>query len=201
MPCTARACGEKLPEAEHGLRSSSAELNTTSTTNSGEPAITIRRATPDDAPSLVAIIQGIAAERVYSAIDVPWTVEQQQKYLAALSPREAVHVAVTGCGEIVGFQTLDLWALMLTSMAHVGQLGTFLAPEWRRRGVGKTIFRRTEDFARNAQYSKIVIQVRAINEPARAFYQQLGFVQCGRLAKQVRIGGVEDDEILMELFL
>jgi ribosomal protein S18 acetylase RimI-like enzyme len=172
-----------------------------STAHSVETAITIRRATPDDAPSLVAILQGIAAERVYSAIDVPWTIEQQQRYLAVLSPREAIHVAVTGCGEIVGFQTLDLWAPTLTSMAHVGQLGTFLAPEWRRRGVGKELFRASEDLARNAQYSKMVIQVRAMNEPAKAFYQRLGFVECGRLAKQVRIDGAEDHEILMELFL
>jgi L-amino acid N-acyltransferase YncA len=115
-------------------------LSIVSTDHSLEPAITIRRATPDDALSLVAILRGIAAERVYSAIDVPWTVEQQQKYLAALSPREAIHVAVAASGEVVGFQTLDLWAPTLTSMAHVGQLGTFLAPEWRRRGVGKALF-------------------------------------------------------------
>jgi RimJ/RimL family protein N-acetyltransferase len=172
-----------------------------STAHSVEPAITIRRATPGEAPSLVAILQGIAAERVYSAIDVPWTVAEHQKYLAALSPREAVHVAVAASGEVVGFQTLDLWAPTLTSMAHVGQLGTFLTPEWRRRGVGKALFRTTEEFARKFQYSKIVIQVRAMNEPARAFYHHLGFVLCGRLAKQVRIDGAEDDEILMELFL
>jgi RimJ/RimL family protein N-acetyltransferase len=47
----------------------------------------------------------------------------------------------------------------------------------------------------------MIVQVRAMNERARAFYQQVGFVECGRLAKQVRIAGVEDDEILMELFL
>lgn len=86
-------------------------------------------------------------------------------------------------------------------MAHVGQLGTFLAPEWRRRGIGKALFRSTEDFARTAAYSKMIVQVRAMNKPAKEFYCQLGFVQCGRLTKQVRIDGVEDDEILMERFL
>ena len=65
-----------------------------------------------------------------SAIDVPWTVEQQQKYLVALSPREAVHVAVVASGEVVGFQALDLWAATLNSMAHGGQLG----PSWHQNG-------------------------------------------------------------------
>ena len=40
-----------------------------------------------------------------------------------------------------------------------------------------------------------------MNRPARPFYQQLGFVQCGLLAKQVRIDDVEDDEILNGAFV
>ena len=36
---------------------------------------------------------------------------------------------------------------------------------------------------------------------AQAFYKRLGFVECGRLRAQVMIDGVEDDEIVMELFL
>jgi ribosomal protein S18 acetylase RimI-like enzyme len=50
-------------------------------------------------------------------------------------------------------------------------------------------------------YRKILIQVRASNIPAQMFYRQLGFVQCGRLARQVLIDEQEDDEILMEFFL
>jgi hypothetical protein len=34
-----------------------------------------------------------------------------------------------------------------------------------------------------------------------SFYRRLGFTECGRLARQVRIDGQEDDELLMELFL
>ena len=86
-------------------------------------------------------------------------------------------------------------------MLHVAQVGTFLVPEWRRRGVGRVLFGTTETFARSVGYSKMIVQVRASNIPAKAFYQRLGFRACGRLARQVRIDGVEDDEILMELFL
>jgi ribosomal protein S18 acetylase RimI-like enzyme len=164
-------------------------------------AICIRRATPADAPAIVGVLQTIAAERVHSAIDVPWSVEEERRYLNSLSAREAIHVAVTELGEIVGLQSLDLWTPTLTSVAHVAQLGTFLLLEWRRRGVGKALFCVTEKFARDAGYSKIVIQVRASNEPAQKFYRRLGFRACGRLKRQVRIDGLEDDEILMEFFL
>ena len=165
------------------------------------PSIAIRKASEADAAALVAIMEGIAAEKIHSAIDVPWTVEQQRAYLASLSDRESVHVAETPSGEIVGFQTLDRWAPSITSMQHVAQLGTFLIPEWRRRGLGRLLFKSTEAFTRSAGYSKMVIQVRASNDSAKTFYRRLGFRACGRLARQVRIEGMEDDEILMEYFL
>ena len=52
-----------------------------------------------------------------------------------------------------------------------GQLGTFVLPEWRHRGV------------------------------AQQFYRRLGCEPCGRLARLVVIDGIEDDEIIMELFV
>ena len=165
-----------------------------------DAGIRIRRATGNDSAQIVAIRQKIAAERVHSAIDVPWTVEEERKYINSLSPREAVYVATTEAGEIVGFQSLDLWEPTITSMKHVAQIGTFLLSEWRRRGVGKALFKTTQEFARNADYVKAVIQVRASNQAAQRFYRQLGFRACGRLKRQVRIDGEEDDEILMELF-
>jgi ribosomal protein S18 acetylase RimI-like enzyme len=164
-------------------------------------AFTVRRGTAADADGIATIWQIIAAERTYSAIDEPWTIEQQRSYLRSLSPREAIHVAVSGSVHIVGFQTLDLWAPSINSMRHVAQLGTFLLPEWRRRGVGSALFRVTRAFAQEAGYSKMVIQVRASNTSAQAFYRGLGFEACGRLTRQVRIDGQEDDEILMELFI
>lgn len=143
----------------------------------------------------------VAQQRVHSAIDRPFTIEQERRYLQSLSPREAIFVAVSGSGRIVGFQSLDLWAASIDSMRHVGQLGTFLLTDWRRRGIGLALFLTTQSFARSAGYMKFVIQVRASNLAAQVFYRRLGFRECGRLTRQVRIDGQEDDEILMELFL
>lgn len=86
-------------------------------------------------------------------------------------------------------------------MAHVAQLGTFLRPDARRRGVGQALFHASLNFARERDFSKIVIQVRSSNSGAQAFYRQLGFRECGRLSRQVRIHEHEDDEIIMEFFL
>ena len=53
----------------------------------------------------------------------------------------------------------------------------------------------------SADYEKLVIYVRASNTDAQAFYSGLGFLPCGRLARQVKIAGKDDDEIVMEMFL
>ena len=161
----------------------------------------VRRASPDDAGGITAVLDAVTRERVYSAIEQPWTAEEQRQYLASLSPREAFHVAIADTGELVGYQSLDRYSTILPSMAHVGTLGTFLLPAWRRNGVGQALFDATRQFAASAGYRKFVIQVRASNRPAQAFYTQLGFVECGRLRAQVIVDGTEDDEVVLEFFL
>lgn len=162
----------------------------------------IRRGTGSDAEGIMRIWEVIAAERVYSAIDAPWNVEEQRRYLEGLSLREAVHVAeLAADGLIIGFQSLDLWAASIRSMQHVGQLGTFLLPEWRSQGIGRALFESTLAFALEARYTKLVIQVRASNQLAQAFYRRLRFRECGRFSRQVFIDGAYDDEVMMEFFL
>ena len=147
------------------------------------------------------MLEVVAAERIHSALDRAWTVEEERRYLESLSPREAIHVAVDDVQGIIALQMLDLWSPTLNSMAHVGQVGTFVMPEWRGRGLGRQLWSATVAFARDANYRKFVIQVRGSNTAAQAFYHRLGFRACGRLARQVIIDGVEDDEVLMELVM
>ncbi len=163
--------------------------------------ITIRRATEDDAAAIRAILGVIAAERIYSAIDQPFSLEQQREYMRSLSTREAFFIAEDEAGRVLGYQSLDRWSALFGSMSHVAQLGTFLLPEARGSGVGHALAERSLVFAREAGYEKIVIQVRGSNGRAQSFYRALGFSECGRLSRQVRIGGVVDDEVLMEYFV
>ena len=160
----------------------------------------VRRAVPSDAAGIVQVLRAVSSERVHSAIDRVWTVDQETKYLESLSAREAVHLAVDATTGVVGFQSLDLWSPILSSMAHVGSIGTFLLPEWRGQGIGRQLWNATDGFARQAGYRKITIYVRASNKAAQGFYRTLGFQECGRLTRQVIIDGIEDDELLMERF-
>jgi len=150
---------------------------------------------------MMRVLDRVIEGRVYSAIERSWPDQDAAAYLRGLSPREAVHVAVDGSGEVVGYQSLDLYSAILPSMSHVGQIGTFITPEVRGCGVGRALFAATEAFAREHGYAKFVIQVRAMNSGAQAFYARMGFRECGRLSRQVLVHGVVDDEVLMEYFL
>ena len=166
-----------------------------------ETDVKVRRATPEDAPGIVAVLAVVIDERIHSAIDRVWSVEQERRYLESLSAREVMHVALNAADRVVGLQILERWSAVLDSMAHVGQVGTFLLPAWRGRGIGRELWNATAAFAREARYQKLLVQVRGTNTHAQYFYRRLGFVDCGRLSRQVMIDGCEDDEILMELFL
>jgi ribosomal protein S18 acetylase RimI-like enzyme len=149
----------------------------------------------------VALLKQIARESIHTAIDQPWSPAAQRQYIFDQCPRECIHIAESPTGELLGYQVLALYSASISSMSHVGQLGTFLHPNSRRQGIGRALFAATLAFARAHAYRKFVIQVRASNTAAQAFYESLGFNPCGRYARHVVIDGMEDDEVLMECFI
>ena len=160
----------------------------------------VRRLKVEDAEEISAIWRVICSERVYTAVNKPFTTEQEQKYITSLSKRECIFVADVE-DQIVGFQSLDKWAVYSDSFDHVGVIGTFILPQWRKKNIGIKLAEYTFNFARNHYYEKIVIYVRATNSGAIEFYKKLGFVQKGVLSRQVKIENHYEDEIFMELFL
>lgn len=163
--------------------------------------MTIRQATKADAKAISELIAAIADERIHTAIDKPFTPEEEAAYIANLSPREAIFLAETEHGRLTGLQTLEQWAATINSMRHVAQIGTFIAKDYRRHHLGHQLFQATKAFAQSQNYKKLLAQVRASNTPAQAFYRKQGFQPIGRLTKQVIIDGTEDDEIMFEFFL
>jgi len=162
--------------------------------------IRIRKAVPEDAASVAEVLNSVIAERRYSALDTPFSVEEERSFIASLGPREAMFMAEVN-GQIVGVQTIDGYAKYTGSMQHVGIMGTFVLRDHRRKGIGQTLVERTFSFAKRCGYEKILIYVRASNEGALRFYKGLGFVEIGRASRQVKIDGEYDDEIFLEIFL
>jgi len=162
--------------------------------------ISIRKASVQDAEEISSIWSVICSERIYSAVNNSFTPEQEREYISSLSNRECIFVAEYK-SQIIGFQSLDKWAEYSDSFDHVGVIGTFVLPKWRNKKIGRQLAKYTFNFARNNDYEKIVIYVRANNSGAIEFYRKLGFVQKGVLSRQVKIDDQYEDELFLELFL
>ncbi|HZF91481.1 GNAT family N-acetyltransferase [Streptomyces sp.] len=54
-----------------------------------------------------------------------------------------------------------------------------VAPEWRGKGVGRTLMRHALDFARECGAGHVWLEVSNINAPAIRAYLRMGFVFCG----------------------
>jgi len=162
--------------------------------------ISIRKAIPGDAIEISQIWEVICAERKFTVVNILFSPEQEKQYISSLSNREAIFLAEMK-DKIVGFQSLDLWAKYTDSFDHVGVLGTFILPEWRQKGIGTKLTKNTFDFSRRNNYEKIIIYVRSKNIGAQTYYKKLGFIEKGKLSRQVKFDNRYEDEIFYEIFL
>jgi len=160
----------------------------------------IRKANPQDADDISALWTIICSERIYTAVNKPFTPQQEKEYITSLSDREGIFLAEKQ-DRIIGFQTLDKWARFTDSFNHVGTIGTFVHPEWRGKKIGRKLADYTFNFARKNNYEKLVIYIRANNTIAIKFYRKMGFIEKGTLSRQVKIDNQYEDEIFMEMFL
>jgi L-amino acid N-acyltransferase YncA len=160
--------------------------------------ITIREAGLDDAEAISSIINDIVAEGRTSLRT--FTPEEEREFLGAQKPREAIFVAEED-GDVIGFQGIGEFAQWSLSMAHVGNILTFVKRDHRGRGVARLLTETTLRFARENGYEKISTYIIADNEPAVEFYKGLGFEVVGLWRKQVKLDDGYHDDVIVELFL
>ncbi len=162
--------------------------------------VRIRGGTLNDAEGIASVLNTIIAERQYSSLSEPFSVEAERDFMSSMDDRGAIFVAEVE-GQIIGFQTIEPFATYSRALAHVATIGTFVLQDFRGQGIGSRLLATTLDFAHLMGYEKILAYVRASNDEAQTFYQKLGFVPKGVLEQQVKIGGQYDDQIVMELFI
>ncbi len=135
-----------------------------------------------DIPDLVAIESSWEGAR--------WTREMFERELH-LPMSLSVVAAVAGTP--VGFAVL--W-----TVADRAQLLEFAVAEThRRKGVGRGLISRLLEMSRGKGCAVIELELREDNDPARKFYEKLGFAVTGRRKKFYDMGqGKMRDAILME---
>lgn len=164
------------------------------------PEPNLRHAVFDDADGIAAVLNAAVREGGLSVINRAFTPAQERAFMRGLPKRGRLTVAEIG-NVIAGFQVIEPYAAYTGAMNHVAALGTYVAAPVRRTGLGRRMSEETFELARALGYEKFVVQVRADNPTANAFYAALGFRVSGRLARQARVADGDVDVLLMEMFL
>ena len=168
---------------------------------SASPEVSIRRATPDDAAGVAAVLNGVIAEGRHSLLDTPFTVAEERAYIEALPERSFRHVA-EAAGGIVAFQTVIPWNTFAThELDHVATMGTYVDERHRRRGMGAELATASFATALEMGYEKVFTDLRADNLGSLGYHVALGFTIVGVARRHARVAGRDIDVIFIERFL
>lgn len=123
-------------------------------------------ARPDDAYPIARM------SRILIEHDLPWSWTEERVLAAIRHPETAVIVARDR-------RRLGGFAIMQFSDMHAHLNLLAVAPAYRGRGLGRDLVDWLEACARTAGIFDVRLELRAGNEPARAFYERLGFIETG----------------------
>ncbi len=151
---------------------------------------------------MVGILNPIIAARIYTALDTPFSVEDQRSFIRNFPSRGVFLVAVDAASRaVVGLQDVSPFADFTRAFDHVGVIGTYVDLNLRRQGIASRLFAATFDAARRKGYEKIFTYVRADNDAGLKTYLKQGFRVVGSAERHAKIDGRYIDEIIIEKLL
>ncbi len=167
--------------------------------------VTIREATPDDAPALIEQVRRLTEE---PDIDIPLepgeftlTEEQERQVLVEYAAAEnSVLLVAETAGTIVGM--LNCQGGKRKATRHVVTLGMSVRKEYRNQGIGGKLMEQAVAWAKGTGVvTRIELAVYARNARAIHLYERFGFVVEGQRQRAVRHGDVYLDDLIMALLL
>ena len=148
--------------------------------------LTLRTAVPTDATVLCAAERetartpGLLVSRPEELLPAAF-----ERKIAALS-RDGLYLVAERDGQAVGHALLE--PLGLEALAHVMSLTIVVHPGHVGQGIGRALMTRLLAWAgERPGLVKIELRVRETNRRARHLYEQLGFVEEGRLQHRIRL--------------
>jgi len=164
--------------------------------------VSVRRAGPDDAAGVAAVLNQVIAGGRHSLLDTPFSIAEERAYIEGLPERSFLHVAEAADSGVVGFQTVIPWNTFVTrEFDHVATMGTYVDEAWRRRGVGAALARASFAAALDLGYEKVFTDLRADNPDSLVYHLALGFSVVGAARRHARVGGRDVDVLFVERFL
>lgn len=127
----------------------------------------LRRATPDDADHIVAVIRSLGDGNI--GLEPTMTPDQARSWIKRLGEQGTILLAFHGSIP-AAFGSIDY----NTEEPDTAVLGVWVAPEHRRRGLATDVAEALLEFARERGYRRIRGRLPEGNEPALSFLSSIG---------------------------
>ncbi len=151
---------------------------TRSTTSTGAVGpITVRLATLDDAPAVMAIYNTEVESQVSTFDLVPRTLDEQRRWLAQRSGAFSTVVAVLD-DEVVGFASLSPYKERAAYRTTVED-SVYVSREHPRSGIGRTLMEHVIGIARDSGFHSVIARIEASGTASRALHEACGFELVG----------------------
>ena len=165
-------------------------------------AFQLRPAYLHDAKIIAFNIHTVCAEQIYLHTNTFIVTEEWQQLLSNSVYEDEGRLLIVAQvdKEVVGH--LRIFPQWYGSKGrHVGEVGLVIIEPWRERGIGTAMMAYALDWAKYAQFQKIVASVIGTNYRALNLFAKYGFIQEGRLVQQLNIAGRYVDDVLLGRFI
>lgn len=156
------------------------------TADCGGSAVEIARMTGADRAALVGFVATLPA---HDLLFVPRDLGHPKvidAWMRSLDAGELVSLVARHGGTMVGCTAIFVDELSWSK--HVGELRVLVAPDWRGRGLGRTLIQECFAQALELGLKKLVAQMTVDQRPAIALFEELGFRAEALLGKHVADG-------------
>jgi len=136
-------------------------------------------------------------EKFLPFLDAP-ALERMRPFVLTKIREKQPHFVVVNAGTVVGWCEVEL-DLSRVFFAHRGGLGVGLLPEYRGKGIGRELMRKTIEAAFDFGLTRIELTVREQNVNAIALYKKFGFETEGLQRNALRLQGRYENLLLMAI--
>ncbi len=158
--------------------------------------MTIRIATEDDLPAIVAIYNATVPGRMATADLEPVSVDDRRDWFRAHSPGRRPIWVDERDGAVAGWLSLGVF-YPRAAWDRTAEVSVYVAPEWRRRGVAAGLLRCAMGAAPSLGVHALAGLVFGHNEPSLAFFRDAGFDVWGRMPEVTDLDGALCDVVIV----
>lgn len=160
--------------------------------------MTIRHATEDDLPTIVAIYNAAIPSRMASADLEPVSIESRLNWFRGRSPSHRPLWVVEEDGIIVGWLSFQSF-YGRPAYNKTAEISIYIKPDFQKCGLGRKLLAQAIEQSPNLGIKTLISFIFGHNQPSLKLFTNFGFKPWGHLPNIAELDGVERDLVIMGL--